>query len=893
MSAHAKQARQRAEQALHAIGVLFEPGDVIEVRALDVDRTPNRGGVTYSGYFKFEAVDEISQAIQSIVNRAEGIYVVLNPVDPALLSRSVNRLQAKPKHTTKDEDITQWRWLYIDLDPVRPAGISSSEQEHQAALERAMAIRDHLSARDWPEPLQADSGNGAHLLYRLPPMPIDRARQLVEAILLVLDRGFSDTSVKVDKSTANASRLCKLYGTTARKGEHTEERPHRLAAILEEPEKLTSVPIEAIEAIASESADSGSGGTKRNVPPASHQAGGHFDLQQWIERHRLDVDGPEPWKGGRRWVFRTCPWNPEHRKSAYIVQLAIGAISAGCHHNSCKDKDWHALRDLVDPGWRTQRENDDASTQRANAEWEPPIPFHQFNLPSFPTEVLPAWLRAFVEALATATQTPADLAAMLVLSVIAAACAKKVIVQVKPGYSEPVNIYTVTALPPGNRKSAVFGLAQQPIADFEREENKKASPEIARQRAERKIKEATLKRFQEQAVSATGAKRDELIKKAGELAIEVEESVVAVPVKMIVDDCTSEKLPGILREQGGRIAVLSPEGDIFEVMGGRYSNNRSSNFSVYLKGHSGDDLRVDRVGRPPEHVPAPAITIGLTAQPDVIRGLAAKPGFRGRGLIGRILFSMPRSLLGNRNTKAPPVPEDILKAYSDNVLALLRIPLPASDDGASIPHALRIDPVGLARLQRFEQWVEPQLAEFGAMGSFSDWASKLVGAVVRIAAHLHMAKHAAGPAPWDIAMSDGTIEGAIRVGKYLIPHAQAAFAEMGMDEVVEKAKTVQRWIAHQRVTSFTRRDAHQGMRSHFRRADELDAPLDVLVERGFIRKRLGEPNAGAGRPRGATYDVNPLWAANFEYFEDFEKGTQKNGSSGAKSQEPTEKTELE
>ena len=38
-------------------------------------------------------------------------------------------------------------------------------------------------------------------------------------------------------------------------------------------------------------------------------------------------------------------------------------MSAGCHHDGCADKDWHSLRDLVEPGWR-----DDASEQGERAE---------------------------------------------------------------------------------------------------------------------------------------------------------------------------------------------------------------------------------------------------------------------------------------------------------------------------------------------------------------------------------------------------------------------------------------------------------------------------------------------------------------------------------------------
>jgi len=94
------------------------------------------------------------------------------------------------------------------------------------------------------------------------------------------------------------------------------------------------------------------------VPPAEPPAeranpgrigsagGGEFDLAAWIATHGLTVEGPRPWgpQGAERWIFPVCPWNPAHRRSAYIVRFVSGALAAGCHHNSCRGHDWHALR---------------------------------------------------------------------------------------------------------------------------------------------------------------------------------------------------------------------------------------------------------------------------------------------------------------------------------------------------------------------------------------------------------------------------------------------------------------------------------------------------------------------------------------------------------------------
>jgi hypothetical protein len=216
-------------------------------------------------------------------------------------------------------------------------------------------------------------------------------------------------------------------------------------------------------------------------------------------------------------------------------------------------------------------------------------------LPQFPSETLTDWLRDYVVALATATQTPVDLAAMLSLSVIAASCAKKVVVCMKEGYYEPLNIFTVTALPPGNRKTAVFAAVIRPLHNHEEFEAQRMAPEIARRATLHKIKESQLKRVQEQAAHAKSSEQQSLAEAAGTLAVELTKMDIPSPTRLIVSDCTPEKLVIILRQQHGRIAVMSAEGEVFDLMAGRYSANGAGNFEVYLKGHAGDDLQVDRV----------------------------------------------------------------------------------------------------------------------------------------------------------------------------------------------------------------------------------------------------------------------------------------------------------
>lgn len=220
-----------------ALDVVLEPGSVAELRVLDAGREG-----TVSGYFDDLALLAASAADWS--GRAPGVYVTLNPVLPALLARRANRAKGWADNLTTDKQIVRRRWLPLDFDPVRPSGISSTDAEHAATLERARECRSWLVSLGFsPDSLVlADSGNGAHLLVRLDLLNDDESTALVNRCLKAVDLYLSDDTVTVDLGVGNAARIWKVYGTLAAKGDNVPDRPHRLAALLEFPrrQKVTS-----------------------------------------------------------------------------------------------------------------------------------------------------------------------------------------------------------------------------------------------------------------------------------------------------------------------------------------------------------------------------------------------------------------------------------------------------------------------------------------------------------------------------------------------------------------------------------------------------------------------------------------------------------------------------
>ena len=340
-----------ANEITHALRLWFQAGDVFEVRVLDAVSADYRREHIESGYFDYEHISAVPEALKRLLS-FRGVYVTVNPVNPDLLARAVNRLRPAGRNpTTADTDIVRRRWLLIDCDPRRASGVSSSNAEHDFALAKAREIRDGLSSLGWSDPIMTDSGNGAQLMYRI-DLPADDG-ELVRRVIGEIAKASSE-QVAIDTSVHNPARIWRLPGTMNCKGDSIPERPHRMARILEEPQDIVSVSLKQMQDIVSyQSEDIQTDGPDddwKHTMPA-------FDLDSWIAQYCPELGSPQPWKGGRKWIFPVCPFNEAHtNKSAVLIQEPSGAVAFKCHHNGCSGNDWRALRELREPGCYNRRE---------------------------------------------------------------------------------------------------------------------------------------------------------------------------------------------------------------------------------------------------------------------------------------------------------------------------------------------------------------------------------------------------------------------------------------------------------------------------------------------------------------------------------------------------------
>ena len=478
--------------------------------------------------------------------------------------------------------------------------------------------------------------------------------------------------------------------------------------------------------------------------------------------------------------------------------------------------------------------------------WDAPIPFSRYERVPFPADALPEDLAAYVRAVAESTQTPVDMAGTALLSVLSACLQGKYRVQGKADWTEPLNTYALVVAMPSERKSAVLGLMLRPLDVYEAQYNRRNAAAVEASRMRKRILEKRQKVLEDQ-IAKGKADMKEMERVAAEIASYEEE----VPLRLYVDDITTEKLVSVMSANKGRAAMISSEGGIFDTLAGIYSRN--VNIDVMLKGYSGDPIRVDRIGRPGEYVPDPALTILLMAQPNVVSEVLSNRTFRGRGLTARFLYCMPESMLGRRDTESVPVPEQLAEAYDRKILNLLE------DGYASPPPAISLSPEAREKFFAFSRELEPKLA--GEYAEIVDWAGKLAGNTLRLAALLCragvMRSHDFLDAEEPLAVDGGTMDSAIRLARFFLANALIAYDALPARTLSANAERLLEMIRKRKLRVFDRREAMRNCR-FFKTVAEVQPVLDFLEDYGYIRQQPAEYRP-LGRPPLPSYTVNPEW----------------------------------
>ena len=210
------------------------PNSSVEVRVLqgNADKTTNQIGrvqgreACMTGRF-VNSGKLISEACR--VHHCR-VCVLVNPIPftDTYPKYTWNRLgYAKKEHYAKKDDISVIRNLIVDVDPVRHGKQNSTEEEHNACMEKAKQIVMGIPSL----PLCAcygSSGNGSYILIPLDKHNNDEAGESdIRRFLYYVKEYFSDSNAEIDLGW-NVTNMLDLPGTTKYKYPAEDEtHPYR------------------------------------------------------------------------------------------------------------------------------------------------------------------------------------------------------------------------------------------------------------------------------------------------------------------------------------------------------------------------------------------------------------------------------------------------------------------------------------------------------------------------------------------------------------------------------------------------------------------------------------------------------------------------------------------
>ncbi len=459
-------------------------------------------------------------------------------------------------------------------------------------------------------------------------------------------------------------------------------------------------------------------------------------------------------------------------------------------------------------------------------------------------------LRDYVVAVAESFQVPVDLPALLAIAAFGLGASRCYEIEARRDWREVISIYVLILLRSGERKSAVFSRLIGPIYEWQKHQASGMAKEISAFQNDVAVMKEKVRRGRRRAAAEDEAEDD------GESLDDLTRSLAALqqtepkPPSMVASEATTEAIADMLFENKERGLLASPEGDAIDVMLGRYGQGRP-NFGLWLSGHSGDAITIRRKGRPPLSLSKPVLTVAMTIQPAAAKDLLDSKQAEGRGVLARFLYSLPATRVGYRNLTPDPVPTALSDWYGTRLHRLLDTPVPDE------PRMLRLTDEAGDLLLVFRERVEVDLRPSGLLGDQNSWGSKLPGAILRIAAVLHLV----GNGGFGNGLVDlPTMNAALSWAPYLIAHQELVMGQGGEDPNLVIAKKIVAWIRRKNLHEFSANDAFNAVRSSTAPSSkDVIEPLSILLDHGAIRALPPKPRPASarGRPPSPRYEVHP------------------------------------
>lgn len=505
----------------------------------------------------------------------------------------------------------------------------------------------------------------------------------------------------------------------------------------------------------------------------------------------------------------------------------------------------HKLLAMVSEGKAIAGGKDDPR-QACWDDWAAEDPEHLGSMPQpkFPTELLPEWGRVQVEAVSEATETPTDLGGMVFLAILSLVFAKRVRVLWSANLIEQVVLYVLIAMASGSGKSAGFKLMMEPVYEAQAEKQRDMGPQLSRLSSKRAGLKVAIKRLHGKSAEKANdlAEFQKLQRRAGELQSELDALDRPVKKLYVLEEGTSEAVTLALRDQGEKLGLFSDEaGEQLGIFSGAtYSG--TANVGVVLNAYNGTPYTSHRIGRDPVQLNGPLMPIGWTVQPSVLEEMVRNPTFKGRGMLGRFLYSDPASLVGNRNFIRPAIPDSIKQTYSAIIKAQLA-------DKAEM--TMTVSPKANSHLNQLWSLTEDELNPVsGSLAHMGEWGNRICGTAVRIAALLSCADK------WRPVIEEEAMQRSVKLTRdYLLPHAKRVHAVMCIDERTTAARELLAYILAKQWQRFDGTTLHQAVRGRkkFKLKADVEETLATLERARWVKPLLDPRDVWDVHPRAELF----------------------------------------
>lgn len=451
--------------------------------------------------------------------------------------------------------------------------------------------------------------------------------------------------------------------------------------------------------------------------------------------------------------------------------------------------------------------------------------------PDFPVSALPIIGRDMATAVADAVQVPVGMAACFLLGALSTATVGKASVLVREGYSEPVQLYMAVSAMPSERKSACLAAMFAPLHAFLNEENTRLASEVIESAAVRAMLDRQLQKAQMKGDNA----------EVRRLSHDIADYEDVQPVELILSDATTEAMAARMAQNGGRLAIVSAEGGVLNILAGIYAQS-GVNLDVILHGYSGEPIYSARIGRTCPRIEKAALSITLAVQPAILDKFTGNETLLGCGAVARFLLASPPSLLGFRKVEGDPMPKPIAARYSTRITELMQ--------AQEITLSLASD-----ALEVFNGWAEEIEKRLGIRGDLRDvgsgWGGKLCGNTARIAGLLTLL------ADEGFIVNAERMQAAVTIAQYFAAQMLSLTgADIGLSQ---NAYELLRYLKERQAPQFSPATVRRKMRNRkrFEKGDVFDAALFELADSGYLRVGKQPEWNGVGRPPEAHYTMHP------------------------------------